>query len=186
MFSSQKTSTCSGVAGRIGPVLFACIGAVSIFAQTPARTAPSKKAASAFVTFVDNGTTLAGGLPGQASQAFRGKLYVEDELLAQMQPAHFITFAFEPVTVEFTAQTWLATGPHGGSHLQLDLIAGKHYFIELRTRQSWPLGKMFGIKEITCQQAQKEHEHDTPLGTSHVKSNGDPAVLTEPSFPNCS
>jgi len=172
-------------AKRIFAIFAASACSVSLFGQAGNSAAPSQKAQPAFVTFVDNGISLTGGLPGQKSQSFRGKLFIENEVLAEMQPAHFITFALEPVTVEFTAQTWMATGPKGGAHITLNLVAGKHYFIELRTKNAWPVTKMFGIKELTCQQPQKEHEHDKPLDASHVKV-ADPPVVAETSFPACS
>jgi hypothetical protein len=184
MSTSDKTVAIS--AKRVAVIFAAFVCSVSLLAQTGTSPGPVQKAQTVLVTFVDNGMSLAGGFPGGKSQAFRGKLFVEDELLATMQPAHFITFTFQPVTVEFTAQTWMATGPTGGAHITLDLVAGKHYFIEVRTRQAWPATKMFGIKEITCQQALKEHEHDKPLEASHAKAGGDPAVVMETSFPACS
>jgi hypothetical protein len=169
------------------PIIFTILMcSLPLMAQRDNTATSTQKTQPALVTFVDNGMTLAGGLPGQKSQAFRGKLFVENQLLAEMQPSSFITFEFEPVEVEFTAQTWVATGPSGGAHLTLTLVAGKHYFIELRTKQGWPFTKMFGIKEITCQQAQKEHEQDKPLDRTQVKVTGDPVALVEVSFPPCS
>ncbi len=186
MSNSRKIAVRSARAKRIAPIFAACVYSVSLFAQAGSPASSAQKTPTALVTFVDNGMSLTGGFPAQKSQSFRGKLFVEDELLAEMQPAHFITFAFEPVKVEFTAQTWMATGPLGGGHIILDLVAGKRYFIEVRTRQAWPVTKMFGIKEVTCEQARKEHEHDQPLDASHVKAGGDPAVIVETSFPACS
>lgn len=167
---------------RIMAIVAVSVCSASLLAQTGTPAAPAAK--TALVTFVDDGFSALGGTPGQRSQSFRGKLFIENQLLATIEPAHFITFALDPVTVEFTAQTWMATGPAGGTHITLNLEAGKHYFIELRTRQSWPISKMFGVKEITCQQAQKEHAHDVPLEASHVKVT-DPPVGVESSFPAC-
>jgi hypothetical protein len=159
---------------------------VSLYAQADASEVPAQNVQPALVTFVSNGVSLTGGFPGQKSQSFRGKLFAGNESLAMMQPAHFTTFTFKPGTLEFTAQTWMATGPAGGAHLTIDLVAGKHYFVEVRTRNAWPVTKMFGIKEITCQQALKEHEHDKPLEAEHIKEGGESIAVVEPSFPACS
>jgi hypothetical protein len=137
------------------------------------------------VTFVNNGFSLTGGLPGQKSEGFRGKLFVGDEPLAMMHGASFVTFHFDPGPIEFTAQTWMASGPLGGAHLKLNLIAGKHYFVEVRTRTSWPVTKGFGIKEITCDQARKEHEQDKSLETKHLDNARHATLVAETSFPTC-
>src|ERR1700722_8572550 len=105
---------------------------------------PPSSAKDPLVTFVNNSFPLSGGLPGQKSEGFRGKLFVGDEPLAMMSGAHFVTFHFDPGPIEFTAQTWMAPGALGGAHLKLNLDARKHYFVELRTRVSWPATKAFG------------------------------------------
>jgi hypothetical protein len=154
-------------------------------AQSGAVTISSQKQ-TALITFVDNKMSLLGGLPGHKSEAFRGKLFVGDELFATLTPGHFVTFSFSPTPVKLTAQTWLATGPKGGAHLELTPVAGKHYFVELSTKQEWPVTKMFGIKEISCEQARDEHEHDKPLEKSHIKSKGVSSLVAESSFSACS
>lgn len=186
MSVSHETSTVSTCAAKLAIKLFACICSVSLLAQSSKPDTSSLKPKRATVTFVDNKMSLTGGLPGQKSEAFRGKLFIENQLLATMVPGHFVTFELDPVTVDFTAQTWMATGPTGGAHITLSLVAGKHYFIEVRTKQAWPVTKMFGIKEITCEEAEQEHEHDEPLDSSHVKANGDPPAVAETAFPACS
>ncbi len=182
MFKLQEASN---FIRKMAIVLVVSISAQSLPGQSNTSEGSTSKSPTALVTFVDNGMSLAGGLPGQKSQSFRGKLFLEDQVMATMQPGHFITFALEPVEVEFTAQTWMAAGPTGGAHLKLNLVAGKHYFVEVRTKQSWPVTKGFGIKEITCKQAHEEHEHDKPLDASNVKTNGDPALIAETAFPAC-
>jgi hypothetical protein len=159
---------------------------VSLYAQGGGTEVPPQNVQPVLVTFVSNGMSLTGGFPAQKSQSFRGKLFAGNQSLAMMQPARFTTFTFKPGTLEFTAQTWMATGPAGGAHLTIDLVAGKHYFVEVRTRNSWPATKMFGIKEITCQEALREHEHDKPLEVDHIKEGGESIAIVEPSFPACS
>ena len=129
--------------------------------------------------------SLLGGLPHKKSQAFRGKLFANDQLIASMVPGHCVTFRFDPATVSLTAQTWVASGPTGGPHITQTLAPGKHYFVELRTKESWPLGKMFGIEEITWDQARIQHVHDEPLDKSHVEADGNATVIIETSFPSC-
>jgi len=148
------------------------------------QTAPLS-AKDPLVTFVNNGFSLTGGLPGQKSEGFRGKLFVGDEPLAMMSGAHFATFHFDPGPIEFTAQTWMASGTLGGAHLKLNLVAGKHYFVEVRTRVSWPATKAFGIKEITCDEAREKHEQDKPLEAKHLDNSGKATLVAETSFPAC-
>jgi hypothetical protein len=157
----------------------------SVAQSNPAQVTPSSRT-DPLVTFVDNGFSSAGGFPGHKSEGFRGKLFVGDEPLAMMGGAHFVTFHFDPGPIEFTAQTWIASGPFGGAHLKLNLVAGKHYFVEVRTRVSWPVTKGFGIKEITCGQARKEHKRDQPLEAKHLDNAGQSTLVTETSFPVCS
>ena len=163
-------------------VVLACPVASIAQGNTP-QTTPSAK--DPLVTFVNNGFSLTGGLPGQKSEGFRGKLFVGDEPLAMMSGAHFVTFHFDPGPIEFTAQTWMASGTLGGAHLKLNLVVGKHYFVEVRTRVSWPATKAFGIKEITCDEARKEHERENPLETKHLDNAGQATLVAETSFPAC-
>lgn len=182
--SKQSASAKRSIRLVIALVVLACPVASAAQGNTP-ETPPSS-AKDPLVTFVNNGFSLTGGLPGQKSEGFRGRLFVGDESLAMMHGAEFVTFHFDPGPIEFTAQTWMATGPFGGAHLKLNLVAGKRYFVEVRTRTSWPVTKMFGIKEITCDQARKEHERDKPLETKHLDNAGQATLVAETSFPDCS
>jgi hypothetical protein len=167
----------------IALVVLTCPVASIAQGNTPQATASSAK--DPLVTFVNNGFSLTGGLPSQKSEGFRGKLFVGDEPLAMMSGAHFVTFHFDPGPIEITAQTWMASGTLGGAHLKLNLVAEKHYFVEVRTRVSWPATKAFGIKEITCDEARKEHEHDKPLESKHLDNAGQATLAAETSFPAC-
>jgi hypothetical protein len=165
-------------------VVLACLS--TSLAQSNSPQTPPSNVADPLVTFVNNGFSLAGGLPGQKSEGFRGRLFVGDEPLAFMSGAHFVTFHFDPGPIEFTAQTWMASGPLGGAHLKLILAAGKHYFVEVRTRVSFPVTKGFGIKEVTCDEARKMHEQDEPLEAKHLDNAGQATLVAEMSFPACS
>jgi hypothetical protein len=181
--SRQPASAKRSIRLVIALVVLACPIPSIAQGNTPQTTPSSAK--DPLVTFVDNGFSLSGGLPGQKSEGFRGKLFVGDEPLAMMSGAHFATFHFDPGPIEFTAQTWMAAGTLGGAHLKLNLDAGKHYFVEVRTRVSWPATKAFGIKEITCDEAREKHEQDKPLGAKHLDNAGQATLVAETSFPPC-
>jgi hypothetical protein len=167
----------------IALVVLAC--PVASIAQGNTSQTPPSNARDPLVTFVNNGFSLTGGLPGQKSEGFRGKLFVGEEPLAVMSGSSFSTYHFDPGSIEFTAQTWMASGPIGGAHLKLNLVAGKRYFVEVRTRVSWPATKAFGIKEITCEEARDKHEQDKPLGAKHLYNAGQATLVAETSFPTC-
>jgi hypothetical protein len=173
------------LSSRIVIALLALICPTGFAAQNSGLQTPLSTANDPLVTFVNNGFSLTGGLPSQKSEEFRGKLFVGDEPLAMMSGSHFVTFHFDPGPIEFTAQTWMAPGPLGGAHLKLNLIAGKHYFVEVRTRVSWPVTKGFGIKEITCDEARKAHEQDKQLAAKHLNNAGQATFVAETSFPAC-
>jgi hypothetical protein len=182
--SSQSASAMRSIRLVIALVVLAYPG-LSVAQSNTSQATPSSPM-DPLVTFVDNGFSPAGGLPGQKSEEFRGRLFVGDEPLAMMSGAHFVTFHFDPGPIEFTAQTWMASGPLGGAHLKLNLVAGKHYFVEVRTRVSWPVTKGFGIKEITCDEARNEHERYKPLEAKHLDNAGQATLVAETSFPGCS
>jgi hypothetical protein len=181
--SRQSASAKRWIKPVIALVVLACPLA-SLAQGNTLQTVPAT-AKDPLVTFVNNGVSLTGGLPGQKPEGFRGKLFVGDEPLAMMSGAHFATFHFDPGSIEFTAQTWMASGTLGGAHLKLNLVAGKHYFVEVRTRISWPATKAFGIKEITCEEAQEKHEQDKPLEAKHLANAGQATLVAETSFPVC-
>jgi hypothetical protein len=181
--SRQSASAKPSTRLIIALVVLACPVASIAQGTTSQTTAPSAK--DPLVTFVNNGFFLTGGLPGQKSEGFRGKLFVGDAPLAMMSGAHFATFHFDPGPIEFTAQTWMAPGPLGGAHLKLNLVAGKRYFVEVRTRDSWPVSKAFGIREITCDEARKEHEHEKPMEGKHLNNAGQATFVAETLLPAC-
>jgi hypothetical protein len=182
----SRQSTSKKFTSRVVIALVALACPVAFAAQDNGLQTPSSNVKDPLVTFVNNGFSLTGGLPNQKSEEFRGKLFVGDEPLAMMSGARFVTFHFDPGPIEFTAQTWMASGPLGGAHLKLNLVAGKHYFVEVRTRVSWPVTKGFGIKEITCDEARKAHEQDKQLEAKHLNNAGQATFVPETSFPACS
>ncbi len=96
-----------------------------------------------------------------------------------------MTVSFVPGTYEFTATTWMAEGPGGGGHLKLDLAAHHHYFIELRDRDSFPITKMFGIKEVACEEAAGNNSKDKPIDRSALAPAGRDSFIDEVAFPIC-
>jgi hypothetical protein len=181
--SQQSASKKFSIRVVIALVALAC--PVAFAAQENGLQTPPSNAKDPLVTFVNNGFSLTGGLPNQKSEEFRGRLFVGEEPLAMMSGPHFVTFHFDPGPIEFTAQTWMAPGTLGGAHLKLNLVAGKHYFVEVRTRTSWPVTKEFGIKEITCDEARKAHEQDKHLEAKHLNNAGQATFVAETSFPAC-
>jgi hypothetical protein len=181
--SQQSASKKFSIRVVIALVALAC--PVAFAAQENGLQTPPSNAKDPLVTFVNNGFSLTGGLPNQKSEEFRGRLFVGEEPLAMMSGPHFVTFHFDPGPIEFTAQTWMAPGTLGGAHLKLNLVAGKHYFVEVRTRISWPVTKEFGIKEITCDEARKAHEQDKQLEAKHLNNAGQATFVAETSFPAC-
>jgi hypothetical protein len=181
--SRQAASAKRWIRPVISIVVLVC--PLTSIAQGNTLQTESSSTREPLVTFVNNGFSLTGGLPGQKSEGFRGKLFVGAEPLAMMGGAHFATYHFDPGSIEFTAQTWMASGPLGGAHLKLNLVAGNHYFVEVRTRNSWPATKAFGIKEITCDEARNQHEQDKPLDAKHLYNAGQVTFVAEASFPTC-
>jgi hypothetical protein len=183
-YASRQSASAKRSIRLVVALVVLAYSALSVAQSNTPQATPSSTT-DPLVTFVDNGFSPAGGLPGQKSEGFRGKLFVGDEPLAMMGGAHFVTFHFDPGPIEFTAQTWVASGPLGGAHLKLNLVAGKHYFVEVRTRVSWPATKGFGIKEITCDEARKAHEQDKQLEAKHLNNAGQATFVAETSFPAC-
>jgi len=60
----------------------------------------------------------------------------------------------------------MAGGPGRGSHLKLDHAAHHHYYIELGDRDSFPVTKMFGIKQVACEEAARNNSKDKPIDRS--------------------
>jgi hypothetical protein len=126
-----------------------------------------------------------GSLRGHHAESFKGKLFVGQDELADMHGGRFMTVSFVPGPYEFTATTWMADGPGGGGHLKLDLTAHHHYYIELRDRDSFPMTKMFGIKQVACEEAARNNSKDKPIDSSARRIIANGSFIAEVAFPIC-
>jgi hypothetical protein len=165
------------------PGWLAAFWSVSSFAQMNAAAAPASKVA--LVTFFSNPPDMMGSLTGHKSEPFTGNLFVGGDGLAKLEAGRFVTISFVPGMYEFTAATWMANGPAGGSHLNLDLAAHHHYYVELRDRATFPVTKMFGIKEVACEEAASRNAKDKPVDGSAVMAAGKDNLIAESGFPKC-
>ena len=152
-------------------------------AQTKPNVPPAKQ--MALVTFFSNPVDMWGSLRGHHSESFKGKLFVGQDELANVHGGRFTTVSFVPGTYAFTATTWMADGPGGGSHLKLDLAAHHHYYIELRDRDSFPVTKMFGIRQVACEEAARNNSKDKPIDRSALSPAGRDGFVAEVNFPIC-
>jgi hypothetical protein len=124
-------------------------------------------------------------LSGHRSEPFKGNLFVDHDELAKVKPGRFFTISFVPGTYEFTATTWMASGPAGGGHINIDLATHHHYYIELRDRASFPVTKMFGIKQVACEEAARTNAKDRPIDRSALMPAGTDNLIAETAFPIC-
>jgi hypothetical protein len=167
---------------RLTVVLLLAMAWLDSAAQTVAEAAPVSQ--MALVTFFSNPQDMAGNLSG-TSEPFNGNLFVGKDEVARMKAGRFVTISVVPGMYEFTAATWMANGPAGGSHLKLNLVARHHYYVELRNRMSFPFTNMFGIKEVACEEASSRNAKDKPIDASALMLAGKENLIAESSFPVC-
>jgi hypothetical protein len=166
--------------------IFLTLGFLTL-AQTPRAQSTAVAKPQALVTFYSHGVTPLGGLPGHGSSAFKGRIYEGDHQLAFMEPAHFVTFSFDPGPHMFSATWWTTTHAKGGAHVAMELDADQHYFIEAVVLNS---GFAFGnvnlfIKEVTCEGAQADNLRTKPLEPTHLRPDGAPIAVADKYFPKC-
>jgi hypothetical protein len=167
--------------------LFAGLTVALCSTFSDAQTNPNAPSANqmALVTFFSNSVDMWGSLRGHHAESFKGKLFVGQDELADMHGGRFMTVSFVPGPYEFTATTWMADGPGGGGHLKLDLTAHHHYYIELRDRDSFPMTKMFGIKQVACEEAARNNSKDKPIDSSARRIIANGSFIAEVAFPIC-
>jgi hypothetical protein len=170
---------------RLAALFLAPMLAVSSVSLSAQATAALRAASDvALVTFFSNPPDMLGNLSGK-SEPFNGNLFVGKEEVARMKAGRFVTIWMIPGAYEFTAATWMANGPAGGSHLKLNLVAHHHYYVELRNRMSFPFTNMFGIKEVACEEASSGNVKDKPIDASALMSAGKDNLVAESAFPAC-
>jgi hypothetical protein len=175
-FNTTRTALFASIALLLGSPL---VGSHGFSQSTPAETQEAK------VTFYSSHVTLTGGLPGRQPGAFKGRLFMEDKQLAFMEPGHFVTFVLPSGPHILSATTWLAKHSDSGAHITMNLGAGQHYFIETMTLNNWLGAVRFDIKEVSCQDAQKNNAHNKPLEPTHLRPDGVPPFIADTVFPAC-
>lgn len=108
----------------------------------------------------------------------------EYDTLAMLQPGHFVTFNLDAGPHTFTANSWVLPRPEGGAHLEISLIAGKHYYIGTYL-EPLLIAFKFRIEESDCQDAQEDNKRTKPLDRKHIREYGASRVVAEASFPAC-
>ena len=69
--------------------------------------------------------------------------------------------------------------------MKLELAAHHHYYVELRSRPSFPVTKMFGIKEVACEEAATRNAKDKPVDGAALRAAGKDNLVVETAFPVC-
>ena len=150
----------------------------------PAFTQNTSATASlAQVTFYSSGNTFM-LLPGSHA-AFMGKIFDEDRQLALLERHHFISFSLAPGIHVLSSNWWPTTGPSGGTHLTINLVADRHYYISTSFEEVGLGGTKIIMTEVTCEDAQQGGITTKPLGIKHLKADGIAGAITEKSFPKC-
>jgi hypothetical protein len=141
-------------------------------------------ATAAQVTFYSTGSFLKAAAPGYKYGKFVGRIMDEYDQLAMLTPGHFVTFNLDPGKHTFSANSWMIPRPEGGGHLEIDLVAGKHYYVGAYL-ESLVLISTFRMEQRTCEQAQQDNKNSKPLDRKHLRDYGLARVLAETSFPTC-
>ncbi|MGD0799401.1 MAG: hypothetical protein ABR910_16920 [Acidobacteriaceae bacterium] len=160
-------------------VLCTALAALPASSQVP--TAPTSQAQ---VTFYSTGSFWKTSLPGYKYGDFKGRIMDEYDQLAMLSPGEFVTFNLDPGPHTFSNNSWMIPRPEGGGHVEIDLVAGQHYYVATFLR-SVPIGWDFRMEQRTCQQAQLDNKKTKPLDRKHLKEYGAPRVVSETTFPAC-
>jgi hypothetical protein len=157
-------------------------------ASAPQSTSTDQSASShsdkALVTFFASGHVLKSAAPGYKYGKFIGRIMERDDQLAMLMSDCFVTFLVDAGSQTFSANSWLFPTPEMGGHLELKLVAGKHYFIGAYT-QSFLYYTRFRLEEKTCQEAKQENEKTKALDPKHLKPYGKGIYVAETAFPVC-
>jgi hypothetical protein len=161
---------------------------VAQIASAPQNTSVDQSAPShsdkALVTFFASGHFLKSAAPGYKYGKFIGRIMEKDDQLAMLMSDRFVTFLVDAGSHTFSANSWLIPKPEMGGHLELKLVAGKHYFIGAYT-QSFLYYTRFRLEEKTCQESRQENEKTKPLEPEHLKDSGKGMYVAETAFPVC-
>jgi hypothetical protein len=177
-----RSGLCGGIMKSVRyALLISCLAVL----QSPALAQQtSAGGAQAQVTFYSSGSFAKSILPGYKYGKFIGRIMVEHDQLAMLTPGHYVTFNLDPGEHTLSNNSWMIARPEGGGHVKVDLVGGKHYYIATFLR-SVPIGWDFRMELRSCEQAQKDNEHATPLDQEHLKEYGKSRVIAETTFPAC-
>ena len=159
-------------------VLFGFISAASAAAQGPMTVTPQVK-----VTFYSSGNTFL-KLAGSRA-AFVGKIFDNNRELALLARHRFVTFGLAPGSHVLSTNWWMTTGPAGGSHLTINLVAGHHYYISTQFEEVGFGGGTMIVQEVTCEDAQLAGNKTKPLEDKHLRPEGIATVMADSRFPPC-
>jgi hypothetical protein len=147
-------------------------------AQTPA---PPAAVPTALVTFFSGGNFLTMGKHGK----FMGQILDGSDRLAYLTAGHFVTFQLDAGKHVFAANSWLNPTPTGGGHLELDLVAGRHYYVAAYLDNRGVLVPLFRLEQHPCDQVQKETAKVKPLDPNDLHKYGQGHAVIESRFPIC-
>ena len=114
-----------------------------------------------------------------------GKIFDENRELALLKQHRFVTFNLAPGLHVLSSNWWVTTGPAGGTHLTINLVADHHYYISAEFEEVGLGASKKIMKEVTCQDAQLANVDTKPLERKHLRPDGTATVLSEKLFPQC-
>jgi hypothetical protein len=123
-------------------------------------------------------------LPGSRA-AFAGKVFDGDNQLALMGKRRYVTFSLPVGLHVLSSNWWMTTGPAGGSHITINLLADHHYYISTSFEEMGLGGTRMVVKEVSCEEAQQANSNTKPLEQKHLKQLGIATVVAETTFPQC-
>jgi hypothetical protein len=162
--------------------------ALCFFVLTSTGSGQDKAVAptQAEVTFYSTGSFWKSAIPGYKHGDFIGLIFDDEHILALMKQGRFVTFNLAPGKHIFSTNYWLNRSPEGGAHLQVDLVAGQHYFVGTYFTTSPALVVSTPrIEQATCQQAEENAKSAKPLARHNIQKDALPLALSESSFPTC-
>jgi hypothetical protein len=160
------------------------IGFLALLLRPAIAQQTSVGGAQAQVTFYSSGSFAKSIVPGYKFGKFIGRIMDEFDQLAMLTPGHYVTFNLDPGEHTLSNNSWMIPRPEGGGHAKVNLVGGKHYYIATFLR-SVPIGMDFRMEVRTCEQAQMDNEHSTPLDRKQLKEYGEARVVAETTFPSC-
>src|ERR1700691_3897538 len=121
------------------------------------------------VTFYSTGSFWKSSIPGYKHGDFIGLIFDNEHILALINQGRFVTFSLAPGKHIFSSNYWLNRSPEGGAHLEVDLVAGQHYFVGTYfATDPVPISSTPRIEQATCQQAEENAKNAKPLARHNI------------------